>query len=108
MDSLSVSYKVEDANHVMQTIPYVRQAPLPHGAVLRETLTFSTLNLAGYNGLWMEVNPYINGSLVETDQLEQFHFNNILYLPFIVDGDDEHPILDVTFDGRHILNGDII
>jgi len=108
MDSLLVNYRVEDANHVMHTIPYLRQGPLLHGAVLRDTLTFSTLDFPGYNGFWMEVNPYINGSLFITDQLEQFHFNNILYLPFRVDGDDEHPILDVTFDGRHILNGDIV
>jgi len=108
MDSLLVNYKIEGADHQMHIIPYLRQAPLLHGDVLRDTITFSTLDLSGYNGLWMEVNPYINGSTIVTDQLEQFHFNNILYLPFRVDGDDEHPILDVTFDGRHILNGDIV
>jgi len=108
MDSLLVNYWIEDANHVQHAIPYNRKPPLLSGNVLRDTITFSTLDLAGYNGLWMEVNPYVNGSLVRTDQLEQYHFNNILNIPFIVEGDDEHPILDVTFDGRHILNGDII
>ncbi len=108
MDSLLVNYKIESADHQMQVIPYLRQGPLLSGEVLRDTITFSTLDLPGYNGFWMEVNPYINGSTTVTDQPEQFHFNNILYLPFRVDGDDEHPILDVTFDGRHILNGDIV
>ena len=56
----------------------------------------------------MEVNPYVNGSLYETDQPEQAHFNNLLQLPFYVNPDEIHPILDVTFNGRHILNGDIV
>lgn len=56
----------------------------------------------------MEVNPYVNGSVYVTDQPEQQHFNNLLQIPFFVNGDVINPILDVTFDGRHILNGDII
>ena len=56
----------------------------------------------------MEVNPYVNGSLFVTDQPEQQHFNNLLQVPFYVNGDKINPILDVTFNGRHILNGDII
>jgi hypothetical protein len=108
MDSLLVHYWVEDANHVRNPISYPRQMPLNAGQILRDTVTFSTLNLAGLNSLWMEVNPYVNGSLVITDQPEQYHFNNLLQLPFTVAGDDQHPILDVTFNGNHILNGDII
>lgn len=108
MDSLLINYWVEDANNVKKPIPYLRQKPLLSGDVLRDTIQFSTLDLAGYNTLWMEVNPYINGSVFETDQIEQYHFNNLLQIPFEVIGDDEHPILDVTFNGKHILNGDII
>lgn len=36
------------------------------------------------------------------------HFNNLLQRPFYVDEDDINPVLDVTFDGNHILNGDIV
>jgi len=108
MDSLLVRYWVEDVNRVRHYIPYERQDSLRAGAVLRDTIHFSTLNRAGLNSLWMEVNPYINGSSVVTDQPEQYHFNNLLQLPFYVSGDDIHPILDVTFNGRHILNKDII
>ena len=56
----------------------------------------------------MEVNPYLAGSYSITDQPEQEHFNNLLQLPFYVTSDDDQPILDVTFNGRHILNNDII
>jgi len=108
MDSLLVNYWVEDADRVKHPIDYPRQNPLLVSDLLRDTIQFSTVNLAGQNSLWMEVNPYVNGSAVLTDQLEQYHFNNLLQIPFWVAGDDVHPILDVTFNGQHILNGDII
>jgi hypothetical protein len=108
MDSLLVSYWVEDAAHNREYISYPRQGPLSPFEIIRDTISFSTVHLAGLNSFWMEVNPYINGSLYITDQPEQYHFNNLLQLPFNVDGDDEQPVLDVTFNGKHILNGDII
>ncbi len=108
MDSLLVSYFIEDNNHVKQPLPYERQDSLRAFQTLRDTITFKTTGFPGLNSLWVEVNPYVNGSLVQTDQLEQYHFNNFLQVPFYVIGDYINPILDVTFDGRHILNGDIV
>ncbi len=108
MDSLLINYWVEDHQHIKHVIQYPRQDSLQIHQVLRDTITISTENKPGYNILWMEVNPYINGSLVQTDQLEQYHYNNILQYPFYVNADDKNPILDVTFNGLHILNGDII
>ncbi len=108
MDSLLVKYWVEDNNNVKHFVDYPRQDSLRVGQVIRDTISFPTVGLSGYNSLWMEVNPYINGSLYVKDQPEQFHFNNLLQIPFIVTGDNQNPLLDVTFDGRHILNGDIV
>ncbi|MFN5417708.1 MAG: C25 family cysteine peptidase [Flavobacteriia bacterium] len=108
MDSLLVYYYIENENHVKVPITYPRQDSLRVLQVLRDTIKVSTTGFPGLNSLWVEVNPYINGSLVQTDQLEQYHFNNLLQIPFYVKGDDVNPILDVTFNGRHILNGDII
>ncbi|MCH2224282.1 MAG: C25 family cysteine peptidase [Crocinitomicaceae bacterium] len=108
MDSILVKYWVEDANHGIHPILYARQDSLRVDDVLRDTITVSSIGLDGINSLWMEVNPYVNGSLLVTDQPEQEHFNNILQVPFFVDADNENPILDVTFNGTHILNGDII
>lgn len=108
MDSLLVNYWVEDENQVIHTLAYERQGPLLVGQTLRDTITVSTAGLSGLNLFHMEVNPYVNGSLFITDQPEQEHFNNVLQLPFYVNPDDIHPILDVTFNGRHILNGDIV
>jgi hypothetical protein len=107
MDSLLVSYWIEGDDHIKNFISYPRQDSLRVGQTFRDTVAFSSLNLAGYNVIWTEVNPYINGTLM-TDQLEQYHFNNICQIPIFVIGDDEHPILDVTFNGEHILNRDIV
>lgn len=108
MDSLLVSYWIQDANQVKHALPYPRQDSLLVGETMRDTISFSTLGLAGMNTLWMEVNPYVAPGSSITDQPEQAHFNNLIQVPFMVNGDNLHPILDVTFNGRHILNGDII
>lgn len=108
MDSLLVNYWIEDASHTKHFLPILRKKPLLANAIFRDTIEFSTIGFSGLNSLWMEVNPYINGSLFITDQPEQEHFNNLLQLPFVVKGDKINPILDVTFSGRHILNNDIV
>jgi hypothetical protein len=108
MDSLLIDYWVEDENHNLYPITYARQDSLKVGETLRDTISFSTSGFVGVNSLWMEVNPYVNGSLFVTDQPEQEHFNNLLQVPFFVTGDSINPILDVTFNGNHILNGDIV
>lgn len=108
MDSLLVNYWIEDNFRVRHNLPYARIDSLRVDAIVRDTIHFSTLGYRGINSLWVEVNPYLNGSLVITDQPEQEHFNNLVQIPFFVKGDDQNPLLDVTFDGTHILNGDII
>jgi hypothetical protein len=101
MDSLLVHYWVQDASGVRHDIPYARQAPLLVGETLIDTVYVNTLDYVGINRFWVEVNP-------NDDQLEQYHFNNIGSVAFTVDGDRINPILDVTFDGVHILDGDIV
>lgn len=109
MDSLLVHYWVTDKDQIKHPLPYSRQDSLRVGAVLRDTIHFPTHGFAGTNTLWMEVNPYTKGWNNELkDQPEQAHFNNLLQIPFELSRDDINPILDVTFDGDHILNGDIV
>jgi hypothetical protein len=107
MDSLLVHYYIEDQNHVKHYLSYPRQDSLRINETLRDTITFTTFGYPGNNIFWMEVNPY-SALTGNTDQPELYHFNNILQIPFYVRVDDENPLLDVTFDGRHILNGDIV
>lgn len=109
MDSLLVNYWITDKNQVKHPVNYLRQDSLRPGEVLRDTVKFMTQGLSGENTLWMEVNPYNNGVNNQLkDQPELAHFNNLLQIPFFLKIDDINPILDVTFDGEHILNGDII
>ncbi|RYM32865.1 hypothetical protein ERX46_12470 [Brumimicrobium glaciale] len=109
MDSLLVNYWITDKNQVKHPIDYVRQDSLRPGQVLRDTVKFLTQGLSGNNTLWMEVNPYNKGINNQfKDQPELAHFNNLLQIPFRLKQDDINPILDVTFDGQHILNGDIV
>jgi flagellar hook assembly protein FlgD len=56
----------------------------------------------------MEVNPYIDPQLSQLDQPELSHLNNLLQFQFTVVDEDVNPLLDVTFNGRHILNEDIV
>lgn len=80
---------------------------LPKGKLLvaGDTLVvqykIDTRNYPGNNTLFLEVNP-------NNDQLEESHFNNILFKDFYVKPDNYNPLLDVTFDGVHILNKDIV
>ncbi|MFA6924702.1 MAG: hypothetical protein WC223_10685 [Bacteroidales bacterium] len=59
--------------------------------------------MAGLNCLWVEVNP-----LDAYHKPEQYHFNNIAQIYFTVESDKINPMLDITFDGVHILDGDIV
>ena len=108
MDSLLINYWIEDEYHNKHFINYSRQDSLRVNQSFRDTIEFSTVGLPGSNIFWMEVNPYINGSLYITDQPEQKHFNNLLQKPFYITREEVNPILDVTFDNKHLLNGDIV
>ncbi|PCI94307.1 MAG: hypothetical protein COB15_14505 [Flavobacteriales bacterium] len=101
MDSLLISFAVMDKYNNIQFLPYDRQKPLLSDSVIMATITFSTVGIAGLNSLLVDVNP-------NNDQLEQYHFNNVAQIPFYVNADKINPILDVTFDGIHILDGDIV
>ncbi len=107
MDSLLVRYWVETNNNDIIPINYPLQAPLLAGSLLTDTLTLNTFGLSGANTLWVEANP-VNPATGDYDQLEQYHFNNLGQLRFNVNEDRINPILDVTFDGVHILDGDLI
>lgn len=107
MDSLLVNYWIEDTDRNRVVIPYPRQDSLRAGETLIDTVYFDTRFLTGQNIFWAEVNPKPDGS-DEYDQPEQYHLNNLLHKSFEVTGDNQNPLLDVTFDGIHIINGEIV
>ncbi len=107
MDSLMVSYKIQDEARNFHVIDYPLQAPLLSGQRLLDTIFVDTRNYSGLNSLFVEVNP-VNATTGAPHQLEQYHFNNFAKIDFFVIPDNINPILDVTFDGQHILDGDIV
>ena len=71
---------------------------------VKEVTDFSvpvqTLGSDGENILRVFVNP--------KEVLEQYYDNNVLELKYEVIKDNKNPLLDVTFDGIRILDGDIV
>mgnify|MGYP003791063033 CR=1 FL=1 len=107
MDSLLVKYWVVNSNNEYIPVSQKRLRPHPAGDVIVDTVRLSTLGMSGLNSIWVEYNP-----VVETtgayDQPEQYHFNNIAQKFFYVLTDNVNPLLDVAFDGVHIMDGDLI
>lgn len=104
-DSLLIRSWIIDENRVRHDLPPILRPPSFIGNTwYPQTISVSTEGYAGYNELWMEINPlgYAN------TQPEYVHFNNVIMTPFHVGTDRTNPLLDVTFDGVHILDGDIV
>ena len=100
MDSVLVKFRVENGAGVSQD--YFRKLrPLPVGDTLLLRFETPTLPLNGPYRLLVDVNP-------NNHQPELYHFNNITVRDFFVARDQRNPLLDVTFDGTHILDGDLI
>lgn len=100
-DSIKVNMVVLDRNNVSTTIPVNRLKKLLPGDTASVHALIDTRTLSGNNTLYVNVNP-------DFDQPEQYLNNNFLYKNFYVKGDNFNPLMDVTFDGVHILNGDIV
>jgi hypothetical protein len=72
-----------------------------------DTLNVATASWSGFNRLRLRINPIdsLSGNL---DQPEQYTFNNSLEQGFYVIGDQVPPVLEVTADGRHLIDGELI
>lgn len=99
-DSLLVRVRLENEGGAGQDY-FRRFRPLPPGDTLHAVLPFETRADTGPHRLLVEANP-------ANDQSERYHFNNTLLRQLWVARDVRNPLLDVTFDGLHILDGDIV
>ena len=100
-DSLKLKLVLTDKNFVPSEIILPKKKPLLAGDSIVVSYDIDTKNLEGQNLLYLMVNP-------DNDQPEQYLFNNFMYKYFYVKSDKTNPWLDVTFDGVHILNRDIV
>jgi hypothetical protein len=108
VDSVLVEYWIQDANNQEIGLTSHRISPLEPNAWTSDTLIFETLSLQGNNQLWVELNPEGSANSKSYDQNEQYHFNNLAQKKFYVVSDETNPLLDVTFDGVHIMDGDLV
>lgn len=106
-DSLAVAYWIIDNERNIHNIKWKKLRLHPVDDVLIDSISFSSAGFVGNNSLWVEFNP-VDPQTGYYDQLEQHHFNNIAEIKFVVSKDLINPMLDVTFDGVHILDGDIV
>lgn len=100
-DSLKLTARITDDKNVQHIIDLPRGKPLVSGDTLILSFEIDSKDYPGQNSIFIEVNP-------DEDQPEQYHFNNYAIHNFYVRSDKAAPLLDVTFDGIHILNNDIV
>jgi hypothetical protein len=98
---LKVKLVITDRNNVPHVISIPKRKALVPGDTLALRYPIDTRTFPGNNTLLVDFNP-------DNDQPEQYHYNNVLFKDFYVREDRYNPLLDVTFDGVHILNRDIV
>ena len=107
MDSLVVKYWIRDSHNNETLIDIRTLRPHPAHDILCDTIRYSTLGLSGLNSIWVEFNP-INEATGTYYQPEQYHYNNIASKYFYITNDKTNPLLEVSFDGKFIMNGEIV
>ena len=101
MDSLLYYIQVRNADN--ELIDILKRRGRPLAALSEDTVRFDfqAINLSDDCQLIATVNP-------NYDQIECYQFNNIYRRNFHVLSDEINPLLDVTFDGKRIMDGDIV
>ena len=106
-ESILVHYWLQTTTNRIVEIGYKRLDALKPNEYIIDNVEFETVGLDADNIFYAELNPIKPGSQ-EYDQMELSHFNNFIQKQFCVVRDAGNPLMDVTFDGRHIHDGDII
>lgn len=103
MDSLLVRLSLQRSDRSTNVIAEDRFAPLAALETGEIELQFHSAGkgLEGNITLIVEINPGL-------DQIEQHQFNNFYFHRTFVETDGIAPILDVTIDGKRIMDGDIV
>lgn len=100
-DSVRAKLTVTSKDNVEEVIYDGRQKALIAGDTIKLNVPIDTRLLAGQNTVFVNFNP-------DNDQPEEHLFNNYAFKNLYVRPDSLSPVMDVTFDGTHILNRDIV
>lgn len=106
-DNLLIHYWLQTEQNQIINIGYHRLSALQMADYIIDTVNFSTVGLSGDVVFYAELNPCAEGE-TDYDQPELTHFNNFIIKQFHVLRDVRNPLLDVTIDGRHIQDGEIV
>ncbi|RYF20796.1 MAG: T9SS type A sorting domain-containing protein, partial [Flavobacteriales bacterium] len=99
-DSLNVYYTLTKPDRSTITAKAGKIEELTIGSHTTYELKLPTSGLEGNNLLKLDFIP-ING-------IDTYGFNNYIQQNFTVTKDNKEPIVDVAFDGKHIMNGEIV
>jgi hypothetical protein len=99
-DSLAIRYTIIAADN-QQTSWTEQVPPLEPWGQAELSLEKETRGFPGLNRLLIELNP-------ERSPLERDYLNNIASRVFYVENDRRPPVLDLTFDGQRIMDGDLV
>ncbi len=100
-DSVRVIMTNTDPSNSTKLILDTLKKPILVGDSIQVNYTIDTKNLSGDNSVYINFNP-------NNHQPEQYLFNNYISKNFYIRPDNYAPNLDVTFDGIHIMNKDIV
>ncbi len=100
-DSVRLYMTSTDPSNTTKVIFDGNKKPIVAGDTIMIDQTIDTKNLVGDNAVYINFNP-------NNAQPEHYLFNNYLNKNIYVRPDTYAPNLDVTFDGIHILNKDIV
>ncbi len=97
---LVVRYEIQNLNTGQTTTLQDTLTTLEGNQSLTFQTNFPSLDFFGENQMLVTVNPQL--------QPEQRLDNNVLPVRFTVKPDDINPVLDVAFDGKRLMDGDLI
>lgn len=99
-DSLQIKYKITKQDRTTVNGSIANLAGLTEGKSLTSMFSLPTLGLTGLNVIELNVTPKNNK--------DELGFNNYLSYNFEVLGDVKNPLIDLLFDGKHIINGETV
>ncbi len=108
MDTFYVKYSMVKSNN-LKDVFYAKIHPINAWDTANLNISLPSNLYPGKNSLLIDANAF---TTISTDphkhKNELYHFNNTAKMQVVTFSDNINPLLDVTFDGMHIMNGDIV
>ena len=107
-DSISINYWLIDNQNNTSSLKTKMLPPLNIGEFSFDSVYWETGTLRNNNTIVVQLNSLGQNEITKSAFLEQNTYNNQIHRRFLVELDNTNPLLDVTFDGLHIMDGDIV